>query len=290
MGGAALNFSVHSSRLGHRTVLLSAVGADERGRRALNEVAEFGLTTAFIRTVPDVETGLVSVTLIDGQPQYEIHRPAAYDHVHLTSGDYDALASLDPSYIYFGTLSQTASQVRTTTERLLARNPTASRFYDLNLRKNCYNRELVRTLMAEADYDKLNEHEAEVVMRMLGSHKRSLEEFCRVYADAFRWKGVCVTRGQCGSAILLGDEYHEAPGYPVQVADPVGAGDAFAAALVHGISEGWPPKEVADFGNRLGALVASRKGAIPSYEPAEIAALQGLPASPADITARVTQR
>jgi fructokinase len=250
--------------------LISAVGLDDRGRRALTAVEDLGLSTAFIRTVAGMGTGVATVRLTDGQPLYEIHRPAAYDRLQLTSDDYTILTAQRPSWIYFGTLSQMAPEVRATTGQLMALNPEADRFYDVNLRKNSFTPELVRHLMTLANYVKLNEHEAKTVMQMFGSHERSLEEFCRGYAAAFSWKAVCVTRGERGSAILLGDKYHEAAGYPVQVADPVGAGDAFAAALVHGISEGWSAPEVADFGNRLGALVASREGAIPPYDVADI--------------------
>ncbi len=269
LGGAPLNFTAHSSRLGHNAILISAVGADDRGRRALTEVANLGLSTAFIRTV-GIATGLVTVSLMDGQPQYEIHRPAAYDLLQLTTEDYEWLTAQRPSWIYFGTLSQMAPEVRATTARLMELNPSADRFYDVNLRKNSFTRELVRDLLALANYVKLNELEANTVMEMFGSHERSLEEFCRAYAAAFSWKAVCVTRGENGSAILLGDQYHEAGGFPIQVADAVGAGDAFAAALVHGISAGWSAPQVADFGNRIGALVASREGAVPPYDAADI--------------------
>ena len=51
--------------------------------------------------------------------------------------------------------------------------------------------------------------------------------------------------------------------------DTVGAGDAFAAAFLHGLGAGWPTPKVADFANRVGALVASRRGAIPDWTIAE---------------------
>jgi fructokinase len=69
-------------------------------------------------------------------------------------------------------------------------------------------------------------------------------------------------------------QYIEAPGYPVQVVDTVGAGDAFAAAFLHGLGSGWPTPEIADFANRVGALVASRRGAIPDWTIAEAKALE----------------
>ena len=50
------------------------------------------------------------------------------------------------------------------------------------------------------------------------------------------------------------------------MADTVGAGDAFAAAFMHGLSSNRPLREVAAFANRVGALVASRHGAISGLE------------------------
>ncbi len=54
-------------------------------------------------------------------------------------------------------------------------------------------------------------------------------------STATRCKTVCVTLGERGCAILNQGTYCESPGYKVQVADSVGAGDAFAAALLHGL-------------------------------------------------------
>ena len=60
-------------------------------------------------------------------------------------------------------------------------------------------------------------------------------------------------------------------GERVTVADTVGAGDAFAAAFLHGLRERWPTSQIARFANRVGALVASRSGAIPDWSMIETA-------------------
>jgi fructokinase len=49
----------------------------------------------------------------------------------------------------------------------------------------------------------------------------------------------------------------------------VGAGDAFAAAFLHGLSRQWGIEEIAVFANRVGAIVASRAGAMPDWSVAE---------------------
>ena len=68
----------------------------------------------------------------------------------------------------------------------------------------------------------------------------------------------------------IGKDLAECPGYPVNVVDTVGAGDAFAAAFLHGLAAGWSAAKTGDFANRLGALVASRAGAVPEWSVGEL--------------------
>jgi fructokinase len=166
-----------------------------------------------------------------------------------------------------------SSQARQLTLALLDRAPQARRFYDVNLRPDGYTPALLERLMTQATIVKMNQEEAEAIALMFGSHHHSLEEFCQHYADLYQWEGVCVSRGPIGCAVLISGQYLEAPGYPVRIVDTVGAGDAFAAAFLHGLNSGWPIKKVADFANRVGALVASRPGAIPDWSISEVNAL-----------------
>ena len=109
---------------------------------------------------------------------------------------------------------------------------------------------------------------------MLGERNVPLADFCSTYAPRFGWDVVCVTRGEHGCELWQKGQYFVAPGYRVTVADTVGAGDAFGAALLHGLEQQWVPEKVADFANRLGALVASRSGAIPPWTMDEVVGLQ----------------
>jgi fructokinase len=274
LGGAPFNFAAHARRLGHEVFFLSAIGSDERGRRALARAEELGLSTSFIRRINDQATGTVSVKLDAlGQPAFTIHRPAAYDFLDLRDGDLAMLSSQCPDWIYFGTLHQMNPQSRKVTEKLLDSIPEARRFYDINLRIDSYTPSLVQNLMAHTNVVKLNEDEVNTVQRMFGTAYRSIEEFCRSYSTLYGWEAACVTRGSKGCAVLIAGDYAEVDGYPVKVADTVGAGDAFAAAFIHGLGNGWSPARVGDFANRIGALVASRPGAIPSWTPEESQAL-----------------
>ncbi len=274
LGGAALNFAAHARVLGHSVSFISAVGDDERGRRVLEKMQSLGLSTRFVRQVRDQPTGIVTVNLdASGQPHFTIHRPAAYDFPALSEADSSELSSRRPDWIYFGTLFQMSPQAKALTLKLIAANPQAQRFYDVNLRENCYEASLLKELMPLASVAKLNDQEVATIQTMFGWSYRSLEEFCRGTARRFGWEAISVTRGEAGCVLLVGDDYVEAAGYKVRVADTVGAGDAFAAAFVHGMGEQWPTPKAADFANRVGALVASRHGGTPSWNVKEAEAL-----------------
>jgi len=274
LGGAALNFAAHAARLGHTVFFVSAVGKDERGRRVLERMAEIGLPTRYVREIPTHPTGVVTVELDSaGVPRFTLHHPAAYDAPQLTEDELGELLSPPPDWIYFGTLFQMSPQAQELTYRLIDSHCGARLLYDVNLRKDHYTAPLVRELMARAQVTKLNEDEAATIDRMFGRGSRSLEDFCRSHSQEFGWRAACVTRGEKGCALLVHGEYVEAGGYTVQAQDTVGAGDAFAAALVHGLNVQWPPAQIANFANRVAALVASRPGGTPPWTLEEARAL-----------------
>lgn len=274
LGGAALNFAAHATRLGHTVFFVSAIGKDERGERVLERMSELGLSTRYVREVEGYPTGVVTVELNSaGVPRFTIHHPAAYDAPELTERDIAELLSLPPDWIYFGTLFQMSPQARQLTYKLIEPLRGARLLYDVNLRKDSYTSPLVREFMARGQVVKLNEDEAATIGQMFGRTSQSLEDFCRSYAREFGWESACVTRGEKGCAMLVNGEYVEASGYAVQAQDTVGAGDAFAAAFIHGLSLQWPPREIADFANRVAALVASRPGGTPHWTVEEAKAL-----------------
>jgi fructokinase len=274
LGGATFNFSVNLRRLGHAVSFISAVGSDSRGRLVLERMAEMGLSARFVRVLQAHPTGVVTVTLQGGQPSFILHRPAAYDFPQLDDADLEELAAQKPDWVYFGTLAMIGEGAHRVTRALFDHLPGARRFYDINLRVESYTPCLVRELMSRATVVKLNDEEVREIDRMFGQQHHSLERFCRDYAALFNWEGVCITRGAKGCAALIQGEYLESDGYAIEVADAVGAGDAFAAAFLHGLDSRWPLPRVTDFANRVGALVASRAGALPPWSVEEVMALK----------------
>jgi fructokinase len=263
LGGAPLNFGVHARRLGHPVYLVSAVGADDRGRQATREIAALDLDTTFLETSATLPTGTATVELSAERTSFTIHRPAAYDGMQL-AGKVELLKDKNPDWLYFGTLFASMFEGRAFLDRLLDELDGAVKFYDLNLRPGADSPALVKHLLERADVVKLNEEELSRVHEFC-SLPSSIEGFCRDGAARYGWQAVAVTLGARGCALLAHENYVEERGCPVEVADTVGAGDAFAAAFMHGLSLNRPLRDVAAFANRVGALVASRHGAIPDW-------------------------
>lgn len=274
LGGAPFNLCAHLARLGHHAFFVSAVGCDERGRRALEKAQELGIDIRYVNRTQQVSTGISEVTLSDGgHGEHRLPRPAAYDFVQLTEAQHTALAEEQPEWLCYGTLAQMEPAPRLLTQRLMKENTEAKRFYDINLRRNSWNSNLVDHLCHDANAIKMNEEEAFVLSEIFDLPAYPWPRFCEMAANQFQFEIVCVTRGPEGCALWKDGDYVESPGFAVNVNDTVGSGDAFSAALLHGLDAEWTLADIAQFANRVGALVASRSGATPAWTHQEAMAL-----------------
>jgi fructokinase len=263
LGGAPLNFAFFLTRLHHRPMLVSAVGTDASGAEARSAITALGLDTTFLRSTDRHPTGRATVRLGPGEEtSFTIDRPAAYDAIELSAAETRTLAEWDPAWFYYGTLFASCAQAREVLRALLDAVPDAFRLYDLNLRPGFESPELVLELLRAADAVKLNERELSLVAVWFDLPSDP-ERFCREGARRFQWRAVAVTLGARGCAMLVDDHYDEAPGILVDVVDPVGAGDAFAAAFMHGLVSNWPVASIAHFANQAGALAVRARGGIP---------------------------
>jgi len=73
---------------------------------------------------------------------------------------------------------------------------------------------------------------------------------------------LCVTRGSHGSLLLVDDDLHQAPAFPVPAVDTTGAGDVFRGALIYSLLRGDRPDVMLRFANAAAALSCTREGAI----------------------------
>ncbi len=275
LGGAPLNFALHARRIGHESILISAVGEDELGAAARAALQGLGMDSPYIQTTSLYPTGTARVQLgEDGQVRFKIHRPAAYDDIHLSRHDLEELAAWGPDWLYFGTLSSMVNNSRSLLFNLIEALPQARRFYDVNLRPDSYTPELVAELAERAEVVKMNREEMLEISRVFDLCADSIEKFCRKAAARYGWQAVAVTLGEQGCGVWVDGAFAEVAGIPVTVVDTVGAGDAFSAAFVHGLSLGWSPRKIGELANRVGALVASRPGGTPEWSIEEVEQVQ----------------
>ena len=274
LGGAPFNAIAHLRRLGLTSRYITAVGSDELGRVARDEVRRLGVDDSLIQVV-DLPTGIVRVQVdSDGNPEYEIVSPAAYEAVEPIP-DSEIATCGDTDILIFGTLAQRFGGMKAVTRAIAQAAPAALRLYDVNLRDGCWSTSLVEDLLGLATLAKLNDTERGVLARDLDLPMDSIEQFARVAVDRFGLRGVCVTRGTDGASLLLDDVYLETRAVPVSVADTIGAGDAFSAGLAAGVAAGWSAADALALASRLAAIVVSREGAIPDWDLAELGVNQG---------------
>jgi fructokinase len=274
LGGAPANFSVASARLGNRSVILSRVGSDALGRTAMDELAATPVDASQVEVDPVHETGQVDVHFASGEPQYNIHEPAAWDFMEL-SDEWVQLAERADA-LCFGTLAQRCRESRQTIQTLAAQTrPGCIRVLDVNMRAPFYSGEILQESLELATVLKLNLDELPEVMNLLGltieeisNHELQRYGAQRLLDEFPMLELVAVTRGGNGSLLVKRDEWDDHPGYPVEVADTIGTGDAFTAALVHSMLQGADLATLNRAGNRWGSWVATQTGAMPALPEA----------------------
>lgn len=263
LGGAPGNFAYHAHALGAETYMVSAVGQDELGGRALEQLRERGLEARYIATSTTHPTGTVHVRLNErGQPSYTIVENVAWDEVP-QSAELLALAARADAICY-GTLAQRSAGSRETLRALLAATRREClRVFDINLRAPHFSTEVVLESLATATLFKLNDEELPVLAGMLGCGADEATVFAAIF-ERYPVGTIALTRGADGATLVTRAERCALPGRPPErLVDTIGAGDAFTAALVTGLLAGRSLAEAGERAIRQASFVCSRAGAMP---------------------------
>ena len=274
LGGAPANFAYMTALLGDRGIVASRVGKDRLGQEAIWQLKSSGLDTSHVQTDGAHETGTVLVKVdLKGQAEYKFCEDVAWDHLEWTT-DWQELAIVTDA-VCFGSLAQRSETSRLTIRKFLQSvRADAARIFDVNLRQGFYSAEVLRVALLHANIMKVNDEELPQIVEMFGEKIEDEKKVACWLAKEFGLKLVCVTRGPRGSLLVCGDSVDEHRGFTVKVADTVGAGDAFTAALVHHWLRKTPLQEMNRAANRLGAWVASQEGAMPAADEAVLAEIR----------------
>jgi fructokinase len=265
LGGAPLNFVAHLAKYGADTSILSRLGRDTLGTNAFEKISNYGVGTNYIQWDAQYPTGTVIVTLDKGQPDYTISKNAAYDFIEYD--EFNANVN-DKAFdvFYFGTLAQRETGSRQTLLKITRSFTFKHIFYDVNLRKDCFEFKNIVQSLYICTILKLNSDEVDVISRMILKRPLStFTDFCEEIAVSYNIQIVIITAAEKGCYIFCENKLNHIPGHEVKVVDAVGAGDAFSAAFMFDYSTSGDAQKAAIQANRVGAFVASQHGAIPDY-------------------------
>ena len=266
-GGAPTNVAFHCAQLGNDSCIITRVGEDEAGEQLVAYLREHGVDTALVQRDAARPTGTVHVDLDHGEPRYTITTDVAWDYLSATDDARERVCTADA--ICYVTLAQRHEVARKSIQQLLAdARGQALAVFDVNLRPPFVSAEVLRASLHAADVVKLGESEKEHVASLLG--RTDLVEWLTKEIGV---RMVCITRGARGASLTTKSSNVDVPGISVDTSsgDAVGAGDAFLAALTHKIVRGADLEATLQFANRYAALVATKRGAMPSLRPSELA-------------------
>lgn len=280
LGGAPFNLAVHLKRLGFTSSMVSSIGTDARGDRIVEEISGHGIDGRWVRRDPDHPTACVTVTTnTQGESDYVIHEDVASDHIELSDDELEAIVDENFDVICHGTLEARGHQTHGSLFLLL--NAVSEKegtriFCDLNLRQSFYSLPLIHDTLVYCDILKLNDSEASVVAELLFPDKTFANDrdLGSILCHTYDLELAVITRGERGCVVVTRNEYVESPGLPVDVVDTVGPGDAFSAAFLREVLSGGKLEVAAERANKLGAFVASRRGALPEYDAEILQALK----------------
>ena len=261
LGGAPANFAYHVRQFGLEGIAVSAIGHDTLGEEIVEDFEAHQLPYNLSRV--DFPTGTVQVTLDQkGVPQYEIKTGVAWDNIPFTD-DLRALAK-DCKAVCFGSLAQRSEVSRATIGAFLDTVPEdCLKVFDINLRQNFYNAEVLEESFRRCDILKINDEELDIVARMFDYAGLDLEDKCRTIMKDYGLRMLILTCGTNGSSIFYdgGMSFLETP--KVEVADTVGAGDSFTGAFIGSLLQGKTVPEAHRTAVKVSAFVCTQKGAMP---------------------------
>jgi fructokinase len=267
LGGAPANVAWHFGQAGGWAQLVTRVGDDADGRRAIAQMAEL-VDTSLIQVDRERATGEVTVRIEDGEPRYTLHPGRAWERIACTEEARAAIA--EAGVLVYGTLSQrTPAGLAAWREAVAAAGSGVMKVYDANLRPNDQAGEAISESLAAADVVKLNDGEVAQLAARFGWR----DPVASLRAE--RPRIVVVTHGAAGSTI-----------YPIEGAaipiagvaaapggDNVGCGDAFLALFVFGMTSGWDLAQSGRVASRWAAAVAAVRGATPLFSDERVAEL-----------------
>jgi fructokinase len=261
-GGAPMNVAYHLHKQNKNPALITRIGKDEKGKELHHIFTGHGVCTDFFQEDEVYETGKVFAHPNEhNEVAYDIVQPSAWDFIEYE----EPLQTLVNSagYFVFGSLVCRNPVSRNTLFSLL--EMAKYKVFDINLRAPHFNEQVLYELLHISDFLKLNNTELDMINGWYGK-ENTIEDKMKFMMDQFNIPVLVTTLGEAGTVLCVEGNFYREAGIKVNVADTIGSGDAFLAGLLSKIIEGASYPDALQFANKLGAFVATKKGACPAYE------------------------
>lgn len=269
LGGATVNVAAGISRLGIPSSFITITGDDETSTFVRNELISEGVDLTHAIMVPEKRVSGVYIHLTPDFDRVFASYVNETPDLQVTGKQLNTKSFEQASSFHFcsGTLFHPEARATTRKAIELSKEHNVICTYDVNIRplrweNEGHCRQIVMKFLPTADIIKLTTEELAFLMKT-----DSLEEGIeRLSGNAIPL--VFVTDGENGTYAVFQDQTIHVPVIPVQPVDTTGAGDAFMAGIIrHVYLNGFPKTqqeviECADFGNRMGALCATKAGAL----------------------------
>lgn len=280
VGGSPTNMSVGGARLGTKTVLLTGLGQDPVGDFILHFLSQEGVNTQFSPRKPGHRTSAV-VLGIEPPDKFPLvyYRDNCAD-IELTIDDVLAAPIAESRVFQFaGTnLSKEPSRSATLFAAELARRSDTRVVLDIDFRPDQWHDPrafgvAIRSSLRLVDVVIGTEDEINAAMlsdpaqmqlthsqvsdtKVRGDIEQAIQTLLQLGPQV-----VIQKRGQHGARIHFADgKITDVPGFPVEIYNILGAGDAFGAGFLYGYVKGWDWYKAARLGNACGAIVVTKHG------------------------------
>ncbi|HVA88286.1 MAG TPA: PfkB family carbohydrate kinase [Chloroflexota bacterium] len=256
-GGSAANTAAWLAWLGAPVGLVAAVGADMAGDLLTERLRRRGVRDAVTR-VAHLATGVMIMEVLSGRPGPPTVDRGANDSLRLDAPQLALLGEARwlhcTAYAFLGEDSQ--GSVRDAAA--IAREAGAMISLDLGAAHLAHHLGLdhYQTLIRQLGPDLLlaNEEEAALLAQPGETPLAALARFAPM---------AILKRGQDGCEVIRGETEWRYPATPATVVDPLGAGDAFAAGVLHGLCRQETVAEAVARGQALGARCVGLLGGQP---------------------------
>lgn len=270
LGGTPSNMVFRCNSFGEEGHLLSRVGDDSLGIKALKRLKELDISVNNVQVDTEFPTGTVNITFDENnEPIFNVTPDVAFDHIEFSPEALKLARNAD--CLFYGLLPQRFGISKNTIRELIKESAGSCKFFDLKLFQHFFNAAVVEHLLLSAHIVRIKEKEIDFLSEKLRLDKGNLIKFGQQLVDKYKVDVVLITRGPNGVFAFhkeLG-EFYDA-GYLIDMKDNIGSGMAFAAGFIHYYLNEKPLQEALCFGNAAGALNATKVGATSHFTKEEV--------------------